>query len=73
MNVQVLNKIKSIKGAYEYLHDHSYWYNYLNMSGEYLNDFLKEFRKNKREEQYNKFNSTLDNIELLSNLIKFVD
>ena len=73
MNINTLNKIKKTKGAYEYLHNNSHWYRELNQNDTSIANFLREFKSFHREEMYNKVNSTLENIELLSNIIKFVD
>lgn len=73
MNYNLLSKIKENKKEYEFLKTHSYWYKYLNRSEIYYDEFIKEFKKNKREETIQKVNSTVENIELLSNIIKFVD
>lgn len=73
MDIGLLNKIKSKKEEYDYLLKHSYWFIYLNRSDNYYDEFLKEFKNFKREETIQKVNRTVDNIELISNIIKFVD
>lgn len=73
MKYNLLMKIKENKKEYEFLKTHSYWYKYLNRSEIYYDEFIKELKKNKREETIQKVNSTVENIELLSNIIKFVD
>jgi hypothetical protein len=73
MNKNTLEKIKKTKGAYEYLHNNSRWYRAFYENESAIANFLKEFKLFHREEMYNKVNSTLEKVELISTLIKFVD
>lgn len=73
MELIILNKIKEDPKMYEYLHNHSFWYRELNRSVDNYASFEKSFKEYKRLQSMEKVNSTIENIELLSNLIKFVD
>lgn len=73
MKTSLLLKIKENKKLYEYLHDHSYWYRNLNRNEDNYNLLLKEFKEYQREMGMNKVNKTIENIELFTNMIKFVD
>lgn len=73
MKIELLLKIKENPKLYDYLHKHSYWYKDLNRSSTNYEKFYKEFKEFKREESMNKLNSTIENIELFTNMINFVD
>lgn len=73
MNKQLLQEIKKNRGLYEYLEDHSIWYIYLNRSPKYYQLLLKEYKKFKHEKNISKVEKAVDNIELISNLIKYVE
>lgn len=73
MRVSLLLKIKENKKLYDYLHNHSYWYKKLNRSDKNYDLLMKEFKEYQREVGMNKINSTIENIELFTNMIKFVD
>ena len=73
MEISVLLKIKEDKKMYEYLHNHSYWYKDLNRDPVNFHKFNKAYKEYKKEVGMNKLNSTIENIELFTNIIKFVD
>lgn len=70
MNIQTLNEIKKDQKLYTYLKEHSRWYILLNRDLSLLNDLKKEYKEFNRNKTINKINETIDNIDLISNLLK---
>lgn len=73
MRIETLLKIREDKGLHAYLKEHSYWYRYLNRSDQNYNKLVDAYKIYKREQSMNKVNSTIENIEMFSNIIKFVE
>ena len=66
-------KIKSDKKQYEYLRKNSYWYKYLNRNPNYYKDFLDAYKKNNRAETTNKVSNTINNIGMVTNILKVIE
>ena len=73
MDIETLLKIKKDPNLHKYLREHSGWYNLLNKDKENYKLLLKEYKQYKKEKGMEKVNTTIENIELFSNIIKFVD
>lgn len=73
MELSVLNKIKSNKKYYDFLRSHSYWYKYLNRNPDNLKKFLSEYKKYSRETTTNKVNDTINNIDMVTNILKVLE
>ena len=66
-------KIKQDKKQYEYLRRNSYWYKYLNRDSSYYKMFLEYYKKNNRSETTNKVNNTINNIGMVTNILKVIE
>ena len=66
-------KIKNDKKEYEYLRRNSYWYKYLNRDSKYYKDFYNSYKKNNRSEKTNKVHDTINNIEMVTNILKVIE
>lgn len=73
MELDLTLKIEEDKKLHEYLLTHSYWYRLLNRDRKEYDNLLKEYKKFNREKSMNKINETIENAELISNIIKFVE
>ena len=73
MELDVMYKIKQDKKQYEYLRRNSYWYKYLNRDSKYYKDFLNAYKKNNRSEATNKVNNTINNIGMVTNILKVIE
>jgi len=73
MELNVLNKIKSNKKHYDFLRSHSYWYKYLNRNPDNFKKFLSEYKKYSRETTTNKVNDTINNIDMVTNILKVLE
>lgn len=73
MELSVLNKIRSNKKHYDFLRSHSYWYKYLNRNPNNLKNFLSEYKKYSRETTTNKVNDTINNIDMVTNILKVLE
>lgn len=72
MELGVLMRIDEDKKMHDYLFDHSYWFRYLNRNPKNVEMFIKEYKAFKREANVNKFRNTIDNVDMISSLIKFM-
>lgn len=72
MELSVAMKIKEDVKLHQYLITHSYWYRLLNRDSRELDNLIKEFKTFKRDTNFNKVNEVVDNIELFSNVMKFM-
>lgn len=70
MNLQILNEIKKDQKLYTYLKEHSRWYILLNRNPSLIKNLKKEYKEYNRNKTINKVNETIDNIDLISNLLK---
>lgn len=73
MEIEILLKLNEDKRLHEYLYSHSSWYRYLNRSKNYLDNLKKEYKTYKHNNTMNKVNDTIDNIELITNVLKIVE
>ena len=73
MELSILNKIRSNKKHYDFLRSHSYWYKYLNRNPDNLKKFLSEYKKYSRETTTNKVNDTINNIDMVTNILKVLE
>ena len=73
MELSLIYKIKQDKKQYDFLRSHSYWYKYLNRDPKYYKDFLNTYKKYNREVTTNKVNDTINNIDMLTNILKVID
>lgn len=73
MELEILLKINDDKNIHEYLYSHSNWYRYLNRKKDNFELLKKEFKNYKHNNTMNKVNDTIDNIELITNLLKIVE
>ena len=72
MERNIMYKIKSEKKHYDYLRTHSYWYKYLNRDSKYYKDFIESYKKFNRNEMTNKFSDTINNIDMVTNILKVI-
>ena len=70
MELSIMYKIKSEKKHYNFLRSHSYWYKYLNRDPKNYKDFINEYKKYNRNETTNKVNDTINNIDMVTNILK---
>lgn len=73
MELSIVLKLENDAKLHQYLTEHSHWYRYLNRDKINYDALLKEFKSFKREKNMNKINDTIDNIELMTNVMKFVE
>ena len=70
MELNIIYKIKQNKKHYNFLRTHSYWYKYLNRNSSNYEKFIQEYKKYSRETTTNKVNDTINNIDMVTNIIK---
>lgn len=73
MELDLLYKIKNEKKHYDYLRTHSYWYKYLNRDSNNYKIFINEYKKYNREMTTNKVNDTINNIDMVTNILKVLE
>lgn len=73
MELNVLYKIKSEKKYYDYLRSHSYWYKYLNRNPDNFKKFINSYKKFNRETTTNKVNDTINNIDMVANILSVLE
>ena len=73
MELDIIYKIKQNKKHYDYLRSHSYWYKYLNRNSNYYKNFIEEYKKYNREMTTNKMNDTINNIDMVTNILKIIE
>ena len=66
-------KIKSNKKHYDFLRTHSYWYKYLNRDSNNYKLFLNEYKKYSRSVTTNKVNDTINNIDMMTNILNVLE
>ena len=66
-------KIKSNKKHYDFLRTHSYWYKYLNRDSNNYKLFLAEYKKYNREVTTNKVNDTINNLDMMTDILKVLE
>lgn len=73
MELELLLKIDEDPKMHEYLYAHSEWYRYLNRNKSNFEVFKKEYKNFKHNNTMSKVNDTIDNIELITNILKIVE
>ena len=73
MELNIIYKIKSDKKQYDYLRRNSYWYKYLNRDPNNYKLFLSEYKKNNRNETTNKVSNTINNLDMVTNILKVIE
>lgn len=73
MELDIMYNIKKEKKHYDYLRTHSYWYKYLNRNRNNYKLFLEEYKKYKRSVTTNKVNDTINNIDMVTNILKVLE
>ncbi len=72
METKILLELDKDPKLHEYLINHSAWYVYLNRDSSNFTNFKKEYKEFKRNTTINKVDKTVENIELLTNVMKIV-
>lgn len=72
METQIVLELEKNPKLHEYLLKNSVWYVYLNRDIKKLDELKKQFKEYKRNTTINKFDKTIDNIELLTDIMKIV-
>lgn len=73
MELELTLKLEEDKKLHNYLLEHTYWYRLLNRDSREYENLVKEYKKNNREKNINKINETIENAEMISNIVKFVE
>ena len=73
MELNIIYKIKSDKKQYDYLRRNSYWYKYLNRDPNNYKLFLSEYKKNNRNETTNKVSKIINNLDMVTNILKVIE
>jgi len=73
MELDLIYKIKKEKKHYDYLRSHSYWYKYLNRNKDYYKNFIEEYKKYSRSMTTNKVSDTINNIDMVTNILNVLE
>ncbi len=73
MELDIIYKIKSQKKYYDFLRSHSYWYKYLNRNSDNYKKFIDAYKKFHRETTTNKVQDTINNIDMVANILKVLE
>lgn len=73
MELDIMYKIKQDKKHYDYLRSHTYWYKYLNRDRNNYDKFLNAYKKYNRNVTTNKVNDTINNIDMVTNILKVLE
>lgn len=73
MRFEIIDNINKDKKLKEYLINNSYWYRLLNRNPLNYEKMLKKYKEYKNETMYKKIDNVVENVELISNIMKFVD
>lgn len=73
MELNLLYKIKKEKKHYDFLRNHSYWYKYLNRNPENYKKFIEAYKKYSRANTTNKVSDTINNIDMVTNILKVLE
>ncbi len=73
MELDIMYKIKQDKKHYDYLRSHTYWYKYLNRDRKNYDKFLNAYKKYNRNVTTNKVNDTINNIDMVTNILKVLE
>ena len=69
MSLELQFKIKSNPNYLRYLREHSYWYKYLNRSGEYFKQFEEEVKVEYKLRPADKISRALDTFDMVQTLL----
>lgn len=72
MELFIAEELKRDNKLHLYLITHSYWYRRLNRNSLEYDNLVKEYKTFKRNTNFNKVNDVIDNVELFSNVMKFM-
>lgn len=73
MELEIVFSLEKDEKFHEYLRNHSQWYRLLNRDKKNLDKLLKEYKSFKRENNMNKVNDAIENLELITNVVKFME
>ena len=73
MELSIIYEIKRDKKHYNYLRTHSYWYKFLNRDPNNYKEFISAYKKYNRNATTNKVNDTINNIDMVTNILKVLD
>lgn len=73
MELNIIYKIKQAKKQYDYLRTHSYWYKFLNRDPNNYKEFINAYKKYNRYVTTNKVNDTINNIDMVTNILKVLE
>ena len=73
MELNIIYKIKQEKKQYDYLRTHSYWYKFLNRDPKNYKEFVNSYKKYNRNVTTNKVNDTINNIDMVTNILKVLE
>lgn len=72
MEMEILLKLENDAKLHEYLYEHSNWYRLLNRDKKNFDNLKNNYKSFKHNNTMNKVNDTIDNIELITNILKVV-
>lgn len=72
MELNTLFKLKNDPKMHEYLHENSQWYKLLNRSSSNYDKFIKAMKKQYRLGVTDKISDTIDNIDMIANVINTI-
>lgn len=72
MQMPIIMKLQNNQKASDYLSKNSRWYKELNRDSDNYQKMIVEMNQRKRIDQTNKINNTIDNLELVSNIINIL-
>ena len=73
MDINTQYKIKSNLNNLRYLREKSYWYKYLNRDRNNYDKFLNAYKRYNRSVTTNKVNDTINNIDMVTNILKVLE
>ncbi len=73
MELSIVLEIEKDAKLHEYLMHHSYWYRLLNRDQKNFEALKKEYKTFKRNANFDKVNNVVENLELVSNIMKIVE
>ena len=69
MNLDIQYKIKSNPNCIRYIRQHSYWYKYLNRNPYMFSTFMDNMKEEYKLRTSDKFNDTLEKIQMVQSLL----
>ncbi len=73
MQLDIMFKIKQDAKLYAYLRKNSIWYKYLNRDPNNYKMLLEEYKKVNRINKTNKISETIENLDMVSNILKVLE